>query len=75
MYKSELLQKKLMTRSLPHPKNEHQRTINDFGHCVMKHAVGCAVTASHNQTIGLLSIKQRWWQHFFYVLEMRVNRT
>jgi hypothetical protein len=48
LYKSALLRKKLMTRSLPHPKNEHQWTVNDFGHCVMNHAVGCAVTASHN---------------------------
>jgi hypothetical protein len=40
----------------------------------MKHPVGCAVTASHNQTIGRLSIEQWWQQLFYYVLKMSVNR-
>jgi hypothetical protein len=40
----------------------------------MKHPVGCAVTVSHNQTIGPLSMEQWWWQHFYYVLKMSVNR-
>jgi hypothetical protein len=74
MYKSALLRKKLIIRSLPHPKNEHQRNVNDVWHCVMKHPAGCAVTASHNQTIGRLSIEQQWWQNFYYVLKISVNR-
>ena len=37
---------------------ERQRSLNYFWHCVMKHPVGCAVTVSHNQTIGRLSIEQ-----------------
>jgi len=40
----------------------------------MKHPVGCAVTVSHNQTIGRRSIEHWWWQHFYYVLKMSVNR-
>jgi len=63
-----------MTRSLPHPKNEHQRSVNDFWHCVMKHPVGCVVTVRHNQNIGRLSIEQRWWQHCYYDSKMSVNR-
>jgi len=63
-----------MTRLLPHPNNERQCTVNDFWHCITKHPVGCAVTASHNQTIGRHSIAQWWWQHFHYVLKMSVNR-
>ena len=63
-----------MTRSLPHPKNEHQRSVNDFWHCVMKHPVGCAVTVRHNRTIGRLSMAHWWWQHFYYVLKMSINR-
>jgi hypothetical protein len=74
MYKSALLRKKLMTRLLPHPKNEHQRRVNNLGLCVMKYPAGCMVTASHNQTISHLSIEQRWWQHFYHVLKMRLNR-
>jgi hypothetical protein len=58
MYKLALLQNKQMTRSLPHPKNEYQQSINDFWQCIMKHPVGCAVTVSYNQTIGRLSIEQ-----------------
>jgi hypothetical protein len=74
MYKSVLLRKKLMTCSLSHPKNEHQPSLNDFGHCIIKHPAGCAVTACHNQTIGRLSIEQQWWQHFYYVVQMSFNR-
>jgi hypothetical protein len=40
----------------------------------MKHPVGCAVTERHNQTIGRLSMEQWWWQHFYNVLKMSVNR-
>jgi len=40
----------------------------------MKHPVGCAVKFSHNQTIGCLSMEQWWWQHFYYVRKMSVNR-
>jgi hypothetical protein len=41
----------------------------------MKHPVGCAVTADHNQTIGCLSIEPWWQKLFYYVLKMSVNRT
>jgi len=74
MSKLALLQKKQMTRSLPHPKDEPQRSINDFCHCVMKHPVGCVGTLSYNRTIGRLSVEQWWWQHFYYVLKMSINR-
>jgi len=74
MYMSALLRNKQMTRSLPHPKNERQRSVNNFCHSVMKHPSGCAGTVSHNRTIGRLSIEQWWWQHFYYVLKMSVNR-
>jgi hypothetical protein len=74
MYMSGLLRKKQMTCSLPHPKNERSWSVNDFWHCVMKYPAGCAVTVSHNRTIGRLSIEQWWWQHFYYVLTMSVNR-
>jgi len=67
-------EKKQMTRSLPHPTNERQQSINEFWHCVMKYPVGCAVTVRHNQTIGRLCIEQWWWQHFYYVLKMSINR-
>jgi hypothetical protein len=40
----------------------------------MTHPVGCAVTVSHNQTIGRLSMEKWWWQHFYYVLKMSINR-
>jgi len=40
----------------------------------MKYPIGCAFTVGHNQTIGRLSIEQWWWQHFYYVLKMSVNR-
>jgi hypothetical protein len=63
-----------MIRSLPHPKNEGQRSVNEFWHCVMKYPVGCAVTVRHNQTIGRHSIEQWLCQHFYYVLKMNVNR-
>jgi len=52
--------KKANHRSLPHPENESQRSVNDVWHCVMKHPVGCAGTVSHNRTVGRLSIQQ-WW--------------
>ena len=74
MYRSALLRKRSMRRSLPHPKNECQRSVKDFWHCVMKHPVGCAVTVRHHRTIGRLSMEQWWWQHFYYVLTMSVNR-
>jgi hypothetical protein len=64
----------LHCHSLPHLKNEWQWNVNDFGHYVMNHPAGCAVTANHNQTISRLSIEQRWWQHFYYILKMIVNR-
>jgi len=74
MYRSALLRKMQMTRSLPHHHNERQRRVNEVWHCVMKYPVGCAVTVRYNQTIGRLSIEQWWWQHFYYVLKMSVNR-
>jgi len=74
MYRSALLPKKLMTRSLPHSKNERHQRVNDFWHCVMKYPVGSVVTVRHNQTIGRRSIEQWWWQHFYYVLKMYINR-
>jgi len=74
MYKSVLLRKKQMTRSLPHPKNEHHQSVNNVWHCIMKHPVGCAGTVSHNRTIGRLSLQQWWKQHFYYILKMNVNR-
>jgi len=73
VYRSALLWKKQLTRSLHHPKNERQRSINNFWHCIVTYPVGCAVTVRHNQTIGRLSIEQWWWQHFYYVLKMSVN--
>jgi len=63
-----------MTHSLPHPNNEYQQSINDFRLCVMKYPAGCAVTVSPNGTIGRLSMEHWWWQHFYYVLKMSVNR-
>ena len=63
-----------MTQSLPHPKNELQRSTNEFWHCVMKYLVGCTVTVRHNQTIRRLPIEHWCWQHFYYVLNMSVNR-
>jgi hypothetical protein len=63
-----------MTCSLPHHKNERQQSVDDYRHFIMKYSVGCAVTESHNQTVGHLSIEQRWWQYFYYVLKMSVNR-
>ena len=74
MYRSALLRKKKMTWSLPHTKNECQRSINEFWHCVMKYPVGVAVTVRHIQTISRLSIEQLCWQHFYNVLKMSVNR-
>jgi len=74
MDRSALLRKKQMIRSMPHPQNERQRSVNQFWHCIMKYPVGCAVTVRHNQTIGRLSIERWWWQHFYYVLKMSVNR-
>jgi hypothetical protein len=73
-YRSTLLENKHMTCSLPHPKNERQPSMNDFWHCIMKHPAGCAVTVSHNRTIGCLSMEQWWWQLFYYVLKISVNR-
>jgi hypothetical protein len=64
MNKWVLLRKQQTSRSLPHSKNEHEWSVNDFWHCVMKYQVGCAVTVSHNHTIGRLSMQQWWWQHF-----------
>jgi len=40
----------------------------------MNHPVGCAVTVSHNGTIGRLSMEKWWWQHIYYVLNKSVNR-
>ena len=75
MYMSVLLRKKQMTHSLPHPKNERQRRLNDCWYCVIKHRVGCAVTVSYNQIIGRLSTAKQWsWQHFYYVLKVSINR-
>jgi len=74
MSKSALLQKKQISRSLPHPENECQQSVNDFYHCVMKHPVGCAGTVNHNRTIGHLSIEQWWWQHFYDTIKMSLNR-
>jgi len=37
---------------------KRQGSVNNFWHCVLKHPVGCAVTVSHNRTIGRLSIEQ-----------------
>jgi len=74
MYKSALLRNKQMTHSLPHTKNDRQRSVNDVWHCVMKHSVGCVGTVSHNRTISRLSIQRSRQQHFYYVLKMSVNR-
>jgi hypothetical protein len=74
MYRSALLRTQQVTRSLPPPTNECQRSVNDFFHCVKKYLVGFAVTVRHNQTIGRLSIQQWWCQHFYYVLKMSINR-
>jgi hypothetical protein len=74
MYMSALLPKNQMIRSLPDPKNERQCSVNDCWHCVMKYPVGCVLTVSHDRTIGCLSIEQWWWQHFYHVLTMSVNR-
>jgi hypothetical protein len=74
MYTSASSRKKEITHKLPHPKNESQLCVNDFWHCIMKHPEGCAVTVSHNQTVGRLSMEQWLWQHFHYVLKMSVNR-
>jgi len=63
-----------MTWSLPHPKNECQQSVKEFWHCIMKHPAGCEVTVPHNQTTGRLSIEEWWWQHFYTVLKMSVNR-
>jgi hypothetical protein len=63
-----------MTQSLPHPKNERHRRVNEFWHCVRIYPVGCVVTERLNQTVGRLSIEQWWWQHFYYVLKISVNR-
>jgi hypothetical protein len=71
---SALLPKNQKTRSLPHPNTEHQRGVNNVWHCIMKYSLGCAVTVSHNPTIGHLSIQQWWWQHFYCVLTMSINR-
>jgi hypothetical protein len=40
----------------------------------MKYPVGCAVTLHDDQTIGHLFVEQWWWQHFYYVLKINVNR-
>ena len=48
MYMSALLRKKQMTRLLPDPQNERQRSVNDIWHCVMKHTRGRAGTVIHN---------------------------
>jgi len=74
MYRSALLRKRKMTQSLPDRKILRQRSVNDFWHCVMKYAVGCAVTVRHNQTIGSHSTEQWWWKQFYCVLKMSVNR-
>ena len=74
VYRSALWVKKKMTRPLPHPKHEHQQSVHDFWHCIMTYPVGCAVTVHDNRTLGPLSIEQWWWQHFYYVLKMSVNR-
>jgi len=74
MYRSALLRKYQMSRSLPHSNHEYQRSVNEFWHCIMKYPVGCAVTVRHNQTIGRLAIEQWWWQHFYYLLKISANR-
>ena len=73
MYKSALLRKKQMTRLLPHPENERQRSINDVWHRVMKHPVRCADTVSHNRTIGRLPEQKFFQKHRYYDLKMSVN--
>jgi hypothetical protein len=74
MYRSVLLRNRQITRSLPHPNNERPWNVNHVCHCVMKFPVGCVVTVRYNRTIGRLSMEQWWWQHFYYVLKMSVNR-
>jgi hypothetical protein len=66
--------KKQMTRSLPHSKNVRQQSINDFWHSLMVDPVDCEVTVSQNLTIGRLSIEKWWWQHYYCVLKISVNR-
>jgi len=63
-----------MTHSLPHPENERHQNVNNVWLCVMRHPVGCAVPVLHNRNIGRLSMEQWWWQHFYYVLKMSINR-
>jgi hypothetical protein len=74
MYWSGLLQKRQTTCSLPKPKNEPWWSINAFWHSVPKHPLSCAIKVSHYRTIGHLSTEQWWWQHFYYVLKLSVNR-
>jgi hypothetical protein len=73
-YRSAILRKKQMTRSLPHAKNVRQRSFNNFWDCALKCPVGWVLTVHHKQIIGRLSIEQWWWQHFYNVLKMSVNR-
>jgi hypothetical protein len=74
MYWSAFWRKRQMTRSLPHPKNQGQWSINDFWLCVMKHPVCCVVTLTQNRTIRCLSREKWWWQHCYYALKMSVTR-
>ena len=74
MHWSVLLRKRQMTRSLPHPKNELQWSVNDFWPCILQNPKGCAATLTHKWTIGHLS-RQKWLhQQCYYVLKSSVNR-
>jgi hypothetical protein len=36
--------------------------------------MGCPAALPDNRVIGRLSSQQSWWQHFYYVLKMSINR-
>jgi hypothetical protein len=73
-YRLAWLRQKQMTPSLPHPKNERWQYVNDLWHWVKNQPLGGVVTVSHSRTIGRLSMEQWWWQGFYYVVKMSVNR-
>jgi len=62
-----------MTRSLPHPKQECERSVNDFRSCILNNAEGCAATSTHNRTIGRSYRQKCFILHRTYALIMGVN--
>jgi len=63
-----------MTHSLPHHKNEHQLSINNFCSCILLFPTGCAVTLTYNRTIGRLCRQTCFCEHRTYARKMSVNR-